>query len=297
MPTSFESLTRENSRLRFEVDNAKSLQKVLESNILSLQEQIVAQKSTSPASTISRQELKYKATKIPTKHQAQYSDEVSPSSLKALIAEKQEAAHTLEVFYKDRLSKLKLDINVIQDEKHSLVTANANLSAEIERLQNILGTLQAERNSLREQVVQLESDGFRSKNPQDVSRDTLEANIFAERLHKAEAEAARVQELEGKLKAFEIVSQKLEATELRVRCLEKIVKEQDDSHTSFLNVKDELMRWKNLFSHVAKDITPQKLLSHMQSLENSLCEYQQQAQCSEIKVRPLPSSSRLDIIV
>eukprot|EP00889_Picochlorum_renovo_P002574 jgi/Picre1/29604/NNA_004989.t1 len=47
MPTSFESLTRENSRLRFEVDNAKSLQKVLERNILSLQEQIVAQKSTS----------------------------------------------------------------------------------------------------------------------------------------------------------------------------------------------------------------------------------------------------------
>lgn len=268
---------------------------MLERNILSLQEQIVAQKSTSPAaSNIPRQELKYKPTVIPIKDQAQYSDELSPSSLKALITEKQEAAHTLEVFYKDRLSKLKLDIDVIQDEKHSLITINANLSAEIERLQNILGALQAERNSLREQVVQLESDGLGSKNPHDISRDTLETNILAERLEKAEAEAARVHELEGKLKEFETVSQKLEAAELRVRCLEKIVKEQDDSHTSFLNAKDELMRWKNLFSHVAKDITPQELFSHMQSLENSLSEYQQQAQRSEIKVRHLPSSSGLN---
>lgn len=291
MPVSFESLSRENSRLRFEVDNAKSLQKVLERNILSLQEQIVAQKSTSPAAlTISRQDLKFKTTKTPINDQVQYSDQISPSSLKALIVEKEEAAHTLEVFYKDRISKLSLDIDVIQDEKQSLITANANLSAEIERLQSILETLRAERNSFREQAVQLESDNLRRKRSEDTSKDTLDIKILTERLEKAEAEAARVQGLEEKLKEFETVSQKLEAAESRVRCLQKLVNEQDDSHTSFLNATDEVSRWKNLFSHVAKDITPQALFSHLQSLENSLSEYQLQARCSEINVRHLPFS-------
>ena len=291
MPVSFESLSRENSRLRFEVDNAKSLQKVLERNILSLQEQIVAQKSTSPAAlTISRQDLKFKTTKTPINDQVQYSDQISPSSLKALIVEKEEAAHTLEVFYKDRISKLSLDIDVIQDEKQSLITANANLSAEIERLQSILETLRAERNSFREQAVQLESDNLRRKRSEDTSKDTLDIKILTEKLEKAEAEAARVQGLEEKLKEFETLSQKLEAAESRVRCLQKLVNEQDDSHTSFLNATDEVSRWKNLFSHVAKDITPQALFSHLQSLENSLSEYQLQARCSEINVRHLPFS-------
>ncbi len=291
MPVSFESLSRENSRLRFEVDNAKSLQKVLERNILSLQEQIVAQKSTSPAAlTISRQDLKFKTTKTPINDQVQYSDQISPSSLKALIVEKEEAAHTLEVFYKDRISKLSLDIDVIQDEKQSLITANANLSAEIERLQSILETLRAERNSFREQAVQLESDNLRRKRSEDTSKDTVDIKILTEKLEIAEAEAARVQGLEEKLKEFETVSQKLEAAESRVRCLQKLVNEQDDSHTSFLNATDEVSRWKNLFSHVAKDITPQALFSHLQSLENSLSEYQLQARCSEINVRHLPFS-------
>jgi hypothetical protein len=291
MPVSFESLSRENSRLRFEVDNAKSLQKVLERNILSLQEQIVAQKSTSPAAlTISRQDLKFKTTKTPINDQVQYSDQISPSSLEALIVEKEEAAHTLEVFYKDRISKLSLDIDVIQDEKQSFITANANLSAEVERLQSILETLRAERNSFREQAVQLESDNLRRKRSEDTSKDTLDIKILTERLEKAEAEAARVHGLEEKLKEFETLSQKLEAAESRVRCLQKLVNEQDDSHTSFLNATDEVSRWKNLFSHVAKDITPQALFSHLQSLENSLSEYQLQARCSEINVRHLPFS-------
>lgn len=291
MPLSFESLSRENSRLRFEVDNAKSLQNVLERSILSLQEQIVAQKSTSPAAlTFSRQDLKFETTKTPINDQVQYSDQISPSSLKALIVEKEEAAHTLEVFYKDRISKLSLDIDVIQDEKQSLITANANLSAEIERLQSILETLRAERNSFREQAVQLESDNLRRKRSEDTSKDTVDIKILTEKLEIAEAEAARVQGLEEKLKEFETVSQKLEAAESRVRCLQKLVNEQDDSHTSFLNATDEVSRWKNLFSHVAKDITPQALFSHLQSLENSLSEYQLQARCSEINVRHLPFS-------
>ena len=266
-PVAVDALMRENSRLKFELDNANALQNVLESNIRTLRDQLFTQRSLSMHPQKDSEQEKISA-KDGLEHQLPLRennhDEVA--ALKAMIEENESEMISIQARLEDQIAKLQNSLSVSDDEKSMISNENESLRAKLLEMQEACAACHAECRSLKEAMAQQEAETLKQnfKPPFDEShQNELEIRLLEEKINRLEADAAA---------GLTSASQKLEEAQSKIRCLEQLIQSQDESHLDLLKTRDELENWRSLFNHVEKDITPKALLRYLREIETKVYE-------------------------
>lgn len=270
-PLTTDALVRENSRLKFELETAKALQDVLESNIRTMREQIVMQKSVSAPSYKDDGYKSPDSMDARKKHDAatlQSSDDIA--ALKALLEERQSEIISTKSVLEDQIANLQNALSLIEDEKTTILKENESLRAKFFEIQDACTACHAECQALKESLAQREDASLkRDMQPivadSEIFRNDLEVKLLQEQLERVQADASN---------NVASIMLKLEEAQSKIRRLEMLTQSQDENHLRLLQAQDEIARWKSLFSYIDKDITPQVLFDHMREMERKLFEFE-----------------------
>ena len=271
---SIDDLIRKNEILTFELDNARSLQAVLEKQIHTLNEQVIAQKAATPRSnpvTIPQQlEIQIKGDSHISPHGADI------AALNALLVEKDGEIDSLKISHQDLVSRLQNEIATLEQSSQMKDQESHALREEIASLQSQHSTLHSELNTIKEKLATEENETIARHLHRDNDSREIDHKVMSERLAKAEAKVAELAQYEDAKSQLDLVTEKLEAAKSKIRCLESTAQAQDDNHLALLKTQDELDQWKSLFSYISNNLTPHALLQHLRSIENSLSDLQSQ---------------------
>lgn len=289
-PATVDALVRENARLKFELDNAKSLQKVLETNICTIRDQLISQKSASMTPHISSDHKNHTGdAAIKNDTPSNLKTSVDVVSFKATIAEKEAELLSVKNGLEDQISKLKNTLSTVEDQKAMITTENDSLRAKVLEIQDACAACHAECRAMKEALAEQEDSTLKTylqplSDTFGKHQNDLEVKLLQERLERAEMDAS------AELAA---AAEKLEKAESKIRCLEQLTKSQDEGHLKLLNAQDEIATWKSLFSYISKDVTPQVLLHHVQDIEQKVSELEK----SQLKSATTPEKSTEEKII
>ena len=266
-PAPVDALVRENSRLKFELDTAKSLQIVLEKNIRTLRDQLISQKSVYlvPDKDTEKNPVK-DVFEFEPPPKEQNSEDLA--SLKAIIEQKESEITSLKIDFGDQISSLKRSLSQAKDQETMISSENNALRTKIQEIQDACTACQEECRSLKEAFAQQENANLQQNmkplaSELELHQNDLEIRLLQEKLQRVEAESAA-----------ELLSmtQKVEEAQSKIRCLEQLTQEQDRNHLDLVTAQDEIQSWRSLFSYIEKDITPKVLLRYLREVENKLSE-------------------------
>ena len=271
---SIDDLIRKNELLRFELDNARSLQAVLERQIHTLNQQVIAQKAATPRSN---------PVSVPqhVDNQIKGNVDMPPQSaniaaLNALLAERDGEIDALKISHQDQISRLQNEISTLEQSNQMKDQECHTLREEISSLQSQHSTLHSELNAMKEKLAKEENETIARHLHRDDDSREIEYQMMSEKLAKAEARVAELAQYEDAKSQLDLTMEKLEAAQSKIRCLESTAQAQDDNHLALLKSQDELDQWKSLFSYISSNLTPHALLQHLRSVENSLSDLQSQ---------------------
>jgi mitotic spindle assembly checkpoint protein MAD1 len=247
---------------------------VLEKQIHTLNEQVIAQKAATPRSnpvSIPQQiDIQIKGDSHITSHGADI------AALNALLVEKDGEIDSLKISHQDQVSRLQNEIATLEQSNQMKDQESHALREEIASLQSQHSTLHSELNTIKEKLAKEENETIAIHLHRDNDSREIDHQIMSERLAKAEAKVAELAQYEDAKSQLDLVTEKLEAAQSKIRCLESTAQAQDDNHLALLKTQDELDQWKSLFSYISNNLTPHGLLQHLRSIENSLSDLQSQ---------------------
>ena len=272
-------LLEENERLRFELENAKSLQEVLESNLTGLRDQLVREKLEHGKSAPAPGGEGASQRRQPTDRLSDPSDPSDPSDrrdpgddadYRAVREDLDNAVEELEEA-QDTISRLRLALSTAETSKDALDQQNESLQDALQTAQADAEREAAEKHALQARVAELEAqaelagaEGVHQVKGDvgaaDVASDfetTLEIQMLSNKLSKSQ-------------QSLIDTTKSLEDARSKVRRLEQAIESQDAEHVSFVQATEELAGWKTIFKHLDANPTPDVLLRHIRELETKL---------------------------
>lgn len=313
-----EVLLKENERLRFELENAKSLQQVLESTMSGLRDQLVREKLThvdDSGRLVSDDDRPQTAqpgpgTTTPDEDDADNEGEeeeedddeevvVEEASVDLDRADHRKArldlSNALEkLAASERLvSRLELALSTASASKEAIELENRDLHAALEAARTELEDSAAEKNQLREEVATLEGQVLATSHatttgPTSKANETNDGSTFEASL---EVEILR-NELAACRQTIAANDRALDDAHSKIRQLEQTMDMQDARHLSYLEMEDELAGWKTIFKHLDPNPTPVVLLNHIRALESELERAQERAMLQQAS--PKSPSNQLE---
>ena len=291
-----EALLKENERLRFELENAKSLQQVLESTMSGLRDQLVREKLTHADDPGRRGADDDRPKTAQLDHGGVTADEddggdedeEEDEDEEASIDQNQVDHRTARLDLSNALEKLAASEGLVSRLELALSTATAyhdaieqennGLRAALEAVQTEVEQSAAEKNQLREQIATLEGQvlatshakttGRANETNETKSGSTFEASLEVEILRN---------ELSASKQTIAANDRALDDAHSKIRQLEQTLDMQDARHLSYLEMEDELAGWKTIFKHLDPNPTPVLLLNHIRALESELERAQEKA--------------------
>ena len=286
-----EALLKENERLRFELENAKSLQQVLESTMSGMRDQLVKEKLTH-ADVSGRRDVGEDRGPTAGRHDAgspetvtsDEEDEASDDQNRVdYRAARMDLSNALEKLAtaEGLVSRLELALSTAKASKEALEQEKSGLRTALEAAQAGVERSAAEKNQLREQIAVLEGQVLAGSHATTTGRanEANEANAYNA---GANFEASlEVEVLRNELSAFKQTiaasNTALDDAHCKIRQLEQSLDVQDARHLSYLETEDELAGWKTIFKHLDPNPTPVVLLNHIRALESELERVQEKA--------------------
>ena len=269
-------LLEENERLRFELENAKSLQEVLESNLTGLRDQLVREKLEHGKSAPAPGGEGASQRRQPTDRLSDPSDPSDrrdpgdDADYRAVREDLDNAVEELEEA-QDTISRLRLALSTAETSKDALDQQNESLQDALQTAQADAEREAAEKHALQARVAELEAqaelagaEGVHQVKGDvgaaDVASDfetTLEIQMLSNKLSKSQ-------------QSLIDTTKSLEDARSKVRRLEQAIESQDAEHVSFVQATEELAGWKTIFKHLDANPTPDVLLRHIRELETKL---------------------------
>ena len=295
----WQRMLEENERLRFELENAKSLQEVLENNMTSLRDQLVRAKLSRgrPTSEAPGTDADERPDRIDRDSDLGLVD-VSERAPKAFDVEKEgsvdyraaredlnKALEELEAA-RDTISRLELGLSTARASQNATDQQNESLRAALEASQTNAEREASEKHELRTRIAELEGQAELTAATATNTKDgdhgetnatfetTLELQMLANKLSKSQ-------------QSLIDTTKSLEDARSKVRRLEQAIETQDAEHLSYVQAKDELAGWKTIFKHLNANPTPDVLVRHIHELESKL-------ERAETQIASSPRGNRRD---
>jgi hypothetical protein len=297
-PDSF--LAKENERLRFELDNAKALQQILETNISSLREQLVGTQAhvaglgniivrpstdqKAPATDAGEVDVSVEGSDTPSNSsdaRQGLEDSMGPArTAHDAMLERLSAAE-------DAASRLQLALSNAEASKNALEKENQSLKVELTASQASSALIHSERNELKEHVAKLEDSLLQADLAKKAAPVAIESPSEVDYQTNLEIQALKLK-LQGAEETSAERASQLEAAQSKIRLLEQTMDTQDDDHLAYLKAKDDLEGWKAIFRHWSEEPTPQTVFARIRDLESNM--QNQAEQQAHQRASPKPAS-------
>ena len=282
-----EALLKENERLRFELENAKSLQQVLESTMSGLRDQLVREKLTHADGSGRRgaDEVRFPNVAhsdpgtVTTNDEEEEEASIDQNQVDERTA-RLDLSNAMEKLAasEGHVSRLELALSTAKATKEAVEQENNRLHTALEAARTEVEESAAEKNQLREQIATLERQGLATSDAATTGsgKATNDTNDGANFEASLEVEILR-NELSASKQTIAANQRALEDAHSKIRQLEQTLDMQDARHLSYLETEDELAGWKTIFKHLDPDPTPVVLLDHLRALESELERAQEKA--------------------
>lgn len=300
-----EALLEENERLRFELENAKSLQEVLENTLSGLRDQLVKEKLMHTERQVDGDRSLDDAVLHSVENgsdddergeEDSYDDDTRERTTEGAedsAGEADDAKHAEEQSDEDGENgtgdyqdyrTARIDLSNALEKVASLEGKVSKLELALSTAQNSKDAMAQENEALQTALKSAQADieqAAAKKNELKAQIATLEGQMMApgqvdpnNDSSNAFETTLKLQVLEEKLSTSQAnlaaTTRSLDDARSKVRQLEQTLETQDDEHLSYLQTKDELAGWKTIFKYLDPNPTPTVLLNHIQELEANL---------------------------